>query len=111
MKDNTSLLMKIAAGFIVAVLVFALITFLASGGAEVLGNEGAGFWIGLILFVAFALFVAYLGYRRYTKSQEGTDTIPYLIIVAIFLGIAFGKGCTDKANDGVTTSQGRVTNK
>lgn len=108
MKDNTSLLMKIVIGFIGAVAVFALVTFLAGGGAQVLGHEGAGFWISLVLFVAFAVLAGWLGYRRYTRTQDGIDTVPYLIVVAILLGIAFGKGCTDKANDGVTTAKGRV---
>jgi hypothetical protein len=109
-KVSDDKLMKIVFLAIAAFLVIGLTIFLfnrdgGASGAEVLGKEGGGFWFTAILFAAIGSGAVYLAFNKFKTTQA---KIISLIVAAICLAIAFGKGCTDKANGGVTTSEGRT---
>lgn len=76
-------------------------------GWQTLGNQGGGFWLGAILGSAAAAVLTYFLVKK--VSKEGGVGVSYSWIIAIvaFISIAFGKACTDKANDGVTSKGGR----
>lgn len=76
-------------------------------GWETLRQEGPNFWFGVIFGSVGAAIVIRYVINRVTKSGGVGVGYSALIAAVIFLSIAFGKGCTDKANDGVTTEKGR----
>lgn len=76
-------------------------------GWETLKQEGPNFWFGVLFGSVGAAVVLHYLVKKVTKSGGVGVGYGSLIAVAIFLSIAFGKGCTDKANDGVTTEKGR----
>jgi len=113
-KDNR--LMKIVFGFVAAAIVAAIAIFLFSrdpggiSGAETLGQEGASFWIWAVILTLASIASAVYGYRLFIKNQKPITIIVAAVVVVVLLAIAWGKGCTDKANDGVTTEHGRPLN-
>lgn len=93
-------------------IIAAFIHFLvnADGGLsgwQILKREGAAFWIGILLAGVVAGGLTKFAMLRYRKTQEGMSVIPIIVAIFIVIAIAFGKGCTDKANGGVTTEKGR----
>jgi hypothetical protein len=113
MKDNTNKLMTAVLVGIATIVVFSLAVFLGGKNAE--GHSGfkiianSGFWYiaELILFSAIAGGAVVLGIRQYRLKQDGKVLIPYILAFMLFISIAFGKACTDKSNDGVTSPGGR----
>jgi hypothetical protein len=107
----------IALGLLAVMLIIAACEFLFVKGNnqytgwQILGMQGANFWITAVVCSVLAGLVA--GYVvKKIKADDGdsrTTFVPGFIVIAAFLGIAFGKGCTDKANDGVGTEKGRPT--
>lgn len=101
--NNPGKLIGISVGIIILV---ALIAFLFTGeptGWQVIFNQGAAYILSMFFFFAISLVAIYAAYRVYNKNQETTLGFWAAIVVAVvFIAIAFGKGCTDKANSGVT---------
>lgn len=113
MKDNV--LMKIVALAVLVMITVALFVFLftkgvhegAITGFQALDQQGTDFWIGAILFSVGAGVITYFALRK-SKNLGGFGlSLKWLIPVIVFVGIAWGKGCTDKDNDGVTAAGGR----
>jgi uncharacterized membrane protein len=111
-KDNTDMLMHIVYVVGLAFIFIALLVFLVGKNDE--GHSGGyiifhnGFWYvaGMVFFCLVAAACIVWGIRRYNASQEtGKLVLPFILAVA-FLVLAFGKGCTDKANN-YTTSGGQ----
>jgi hypothetical protein len=99
-------------GIVSAILLFSLLYWGLNGdggitGFQVLARQKGGFWLGLIISVIAIGVLVYFMIRHYSKTQDGSSTTAFLIAIAIFMGIAFGKGCTDKANGGTTAGKGR----
>ena len=110
-KDKPTAIMVIAVG---VMLLIALFDFLFTKdaadsftGLRTLGQEGWNFWIWAIVLPIAAGVLVYFGVRIYNKNAEPSTLKAFLIAAIAFLVIAFGKGCTDKANKGVTTENGR----
>lgn len=104
-KDNTGLLMEIVYIVGLAFVLIALLTFLVgkndagNSGGYIIFHQGAWYIIGMILFCLIAAVAVRWGLRRYAATQEvGKLFLPFVIAVA-FLALAFGKGCSDKANN------------
>jgi hypothetical protein len=76
-------------------------------GAQIIFSQGFWylFWMGV--FVLIALIAVVAAVRIYRKTGNANKLGLPIFIAIVFLGIAFGKGCTDKANDGVTSPAGR----
>lgn len=68
-------------------------------GMEALKQAGANFWVWAIVLSVVAGGAVY-GITRYLK-KEGTGSLSMLIVPIVFLAIAWGKGCTEKADRGV----------
>jgi hypothetical protein len=75
-------------------------------GIQALGQQGLSFWLWAIVFTALASAVAIWAFKRFA-TEDSSSFGNFWIIFGIFLAIAWGKGCTDKATDGVTSSKGR----
>ncbi len=76
-------------------------------GWEVLGQQSFSFWLWAAFFSLLAGgVVAFLS--KYFRADGDSKSFGVAwIVIGAFLAIAWGKGCTDKANDGVTAPQGR----
>lgn len=106
---------KICLGVLAVILIIAAFAFFGKNshddpttGAQVIAHEGGGFWLGVVVCIIGAAAAIFLGIKRYNKTQDGNSLTPWIAAALLFIGIAFGKGCTDKANQGVTTKYGRV---
>lgn len=76
-------------------------------GAQALAQEGAGFWFFAITIPIVVAVMVYFIFK-YVDSQGGVGvSISILVIPLLFLAIAWGKGCTDKADGAVGTKKGR----
>lgn len=98
--------------FLAVILIIAMIAFLGRGGTvvsgwEILKNQTTGEWLRMIGFSVIAGVVVWAYIRFYKKTQDGKGIFPFAIAFMVFVAIAFGKGCTDKANEGVTSGKGR----
>jgi amino acid permease len=99
---------------VAVMLVIGLIEFLTNsdGGAtgfEILANQTGSEWTRLI-FGTLAIGVVVFLYRKFYEKKQDTrqeSLISLAVAIMLFAGIAFGKGCTDKANGGVTSGNGR----
>lgn len=95
-------------------LVIAGVSFLGRdcdtciSGWETLKQEGPNFWWSAAIFSALAAAATWAFIFFYKKIREFKPVKPLLIAVIVFLAVAWGKGCTDKANNAVTTEKGRV---
>lgn len=106
-KPGTSFLIGAA-----AILLFGVVYFLFSKnnaanphsvtGWEVIRNQNFSFWLWAIVFTALAAAVIYFLNRYLINGGDSKPFGNWWIVIAIFLSIAWGKACTDKANDGVT---------
>lgn len=76
-------------------------------GWETIKQEGPNFWFGVLFGSVGAAVVIHYLVKKLTKSGGVGVGYGSLIAVAVFLSVAFGKGCTDKANNAVTTEKGR----
>lgn len=113
-KDNTNQLMNIVYIVAITFVIIAICTFLINkdGGVSgwyVITHNGFGYIALMIFFSAVAAAAIVFGIKRYNKTQEGKSIIPYIVVAFIFLAIAFGKACTDKANNNVTGPGGAPT--
>lgn len=99
----------------VAITVFLIVAaidffFTKTGGVngwQIVFNQTANEWFWMIFFSALAGGVVW-GYTKfYNKKQDTKGYRPFAWAFIIFVSIAFGKGCTDKANGGVTSGNGR----
>lgn len=105
---------RIVLGVAAAFVLFALLVFgfgkndYGHTGFQIIFSQGTWYVITMLLFFALAVAAAYGAFRVYNREQDLTLGVYALAVVAIvFLSIAFGKGCTDKDNDGVTGPRGR----
>lgn len=111
LKESGMLYAVIAAAVI---LVIGLIEFLGKqdgqvSGLQILLNQTGGEWLRMIFGTLGIAGVVYLYNRYYLKKQDATKNswIAFSIALMLFAAIAFAKGCDDKANDGVTSGNGR----
>lgn len=105
----------IITAFIVGLMLFiAGRTFLGRdcstciSGWETLKQEGPNFWGTAILGSVLAAVAGAAFFYFYKKIKEFKPVKPLLIALIAFIAIAWGKGCTDKANNAVTTEKGRI---
>jgi hypothetical protein len=112
-KDNTNQIMTAVTIGVAAIIVFALVVFLGGkneeghSGFQIVANSGFWYIFEMIIFSAIAGGAVVLGLRKYKDKQDGKVLIPYILGFILFVSIAFGKACTDKSNDGVTSPGGR----
>lgn len=97
---------------ITVVLIIAMVAFLGKGGTEVSGweilmNQTFNEWFWMVLASVIAGLIVYAYIRYYRKTQDTKGITAFAAGFMIFVAIAFGKGCTDKANEGVTSGKGR----
>jgi amino acid transporter len=109
LKDSDMLTVVVAC---VVFIVIAIIAFLGRGGSTVSGwqilfNQTAGEWLRMFFFSGVAGIVVWAYIQFYKKTQDSKGFVPFAVAFFIFLAIAFGKVATDKANDGVTSGNGR----
>lgn len=78
-------------------------------GWQILGMKGVSFWIWAIVLTALAAGVVFLIVRALRASGGVGISLNVLIPVVVFLSIAWGGVCTDKANNGVTTEKYKPT--
>ena len=74
-------------------------------GWQILGMKGASFWIWAFVLTALAAGVMFLVVRALRASGGVGISLNVLIPIVVFLSIAWGGVCTDKANDGVTAEK------
>jgi len=101
----------VVAGIFV-IIVISIIAFLSKGGTtvsgwEILTNQTFGEWFWMIFASAVAGGVVWAYIKFYKKTQDSKGIVPFAIAFMLFVAIAFGKACTDKANEGVTSGKGR----
>ncbi len=71
-------------------------------GIQTLRLESTAFWVcAVICFILSVVFIV-LGIRSNNTTGGSGKTVALFIIAAALLFGPFGKGCTDKANKGVT---------
>jgi hypothetical protein len=109
LKDSDMLAVVAAC---LAFVVISVIAFLGRGGTtvsgwEILFNQTAGEWFRMLFFSAAAGIVVWAYIQFYKKTQDTKGLVPFAVAFFIFLAIAFGKIATDKANEGVTSGNGR----
>lgn len=110
-KLKESGMLWVVAGCAVFIIV-ALVTFLGKGGTTVSGwqiiaNQTFGEWFWMLFASAIAGVVVWAYIKFYKKTQDSKGIVPFAIAFMLFISIAFGKACTDKANEGVTSGKGR----
>lgn len=112
-KDSTDKLWGLVTlAIVVLFLIVGVSAFMGSdeggiSGWQTLKQEGSGFWISSIILSALSGVALFFGIKVYDKNRDVKMLKPFLLAIVVFMSIAFGKGCTDKANDGVTTEKGR----
>lgn len=109
---NENKLMTVVILLIIGIFAIAVNEFLFTKdcqecltGWTVLKQEGWNFWGWALGLSALSGVATYFIVKK-VKGDGGYGSISMLIPVLILLSIAFGKGCTDKANNGVTTEKG-----
>ena len=110
-KLKESGMLYVVAGLAVIIIV-AIIAFLGKGGTEVSGwqiitNQTFGEWFWMLFASAIAGVIVWAYIKYYKKTQDAKGMVPFIVAFMLFVAIAFGKGCTDKANEGVTSGNGR----
>ncbi len=71
-------------------------------GWQVLGMQSFSFWLWAIFFTALAGVGIWAANKYLINGGDSKPFGNWWILIAVFLSIAWGKACTDKANDGVT---------
>lgn len=100
-------------GFVTVALIIAFLVFgfgkndEGHTGFQVIFHQGAWYITTMVFFALIGAGGLYFAYKIYDTTQEMGKSIIALIVGLVFFVIAFGKGCTDKANDGVTGPGGR----
>jgi uncharacterized membrane-anchored protein YitT (DUF2179 family) len=98
-----------------AILAISFYTFLftketyegAITGLQALQQQTTEFWIWAIILSALSgVGVFFIAKKVKSLGGHGVPLSVFIPII-IFLTIAWGKGCTDKQNDGVTAGKGR----
>src|SRR5690242_6917159 len=102
----------ITLGIVVTFFIIAVSAFLGKdeggiSGWQALGQQSAGFWVLASLLSLGAGVIVHFATKAIKKGSDSRITIPAFIVIGVFLSIAFGRACTDKANDGVTSPKGR----
>lgn len=115
-KPGTALLIGAGIILLVAVCVFLFTKDNAANpysvtGLEVLGNQNFSFWLFAIIFTVLAGVVIWVLNRYLINGGDSKPFGNWWILIAVFLSIAWGKACTDKANDGVTAPGHTPTEK
>lgn len=96
---------------VVLILFVAVVAYLFTGnptGWQVLKAQDGWYLATMLAFFAAGVYAIWRGIASYQKTQEAKSFRPAFIVFAIFCAIAFGKGCTDKTNSGVTAPSGRI---
>lgn len=101
---------------VTAIFVFAIIYFLAQRncpecptGWQVLGMNGINFWGSAVFFSLCGFAAIWFLVRKVFNSGGVGVSLAYVAPIIIFFSIAFGKACTDKATDGVTSEKFKPT--
>lgn len=98
---------------ITLIVVAGLIEFLFNKGNnlftgwQILKNQTFGEWFRMFFFTILAAGTFYAFLKYYKKEQDTRGIKVFVFALMAFVAIAFGKACTDKANDGVTSGKGR----
>ena len=110
---------KVMAGvivFVLAAIIFAVTQFLftksgdyegAITGVQALQQQTTEFWLNAIGWSVASGVALYFAVKKIKKMAGFGVPLTVLVPAIIFIAIAWGKGCTDKANDGVTSGKGR----
>lgn len=114
MKDDSKLGIGVLSGVALMIIVGVSVFLFGENdqgntGWEIISHQGGWYLSTMGLFAGAGLAMLYYGYKAYQKSQEAKSMIGPIIICFVFWCLTFGKGCTDKANDGVTGPKGRPT--
>lgn len=112
-KDNGNLIGGI---FLAVLLIVCVCIYLFSGnsaadpttGVDVLKAQGGGYFRSMIGWSVIGLVAAFIGWLLYHIKGRAGYLIIGIIVAIAFITVGVGKGCTDKANDGVTSPAGRV---
>jgi len=93
-------------------IVIATIVYLSnsdggSSGWQIVMNQTGNEWFWMIFASIVSGVVVWAYTKFYKKTQDTKSIVPFAVAFALFFSIAFGKGCTDKANGGVTSGKGR----
>lgn len=98
--------------FFGAILGISAVEFLSGQGGtsgwSILAQQKWYEWLWMIVGTVGAVAVVLGFLRYYNKTQDVKGIKVFAIAIGVFLGIAFGKACTDKTNGGVTSASGRV---
>lgn len=100
---------------VAAMAIFAILTFLftkddhegAITGVQALKQQTTEFWIWAIALTIGAGVLTHFVVKKVKANAGYGVSYNVLIPIIVFIAIAWGKGCTDKANDGVTAGKGR----
>jgi hypothetical protein len=71
-------------------------------GAQALSYESGWFWFFVVLGILVAGALVYLALRNVRNEGKTSTTIVLIALAVVCFFGPFGKGCTDKANQGVT---------
>lgn len=109
LTDGQKILIWIGICLVISVLVFTINKDGGASGWAILMNQTGGEWVRMIFCSLMVGVVAYAMLRYYNKNQDmpGNTVKAFVAAIMIFMGIAFGKACTDKTNGGVTGGNGR----
>lgn len=115
MKEKNGLIGWGVAILVAVILIISLYTFLftkesyegAITGIQALQQQTAEFWIWAILLSALSAVGVFFIIKKVKQLGGYGLSLNVFIPIFIFIAIAWGKACTDKANDGVTSGKGR----
>lgn len=116
MKKNTDKTIIALIIFVSAVLIISLSVFLFQKdcaecytGWQILGMQGLNFWGSAIFFTALAGGFTFFVVKKVINAGGVGVSLNWVIPIVVFISIAFGKACTDKANNGVTSEKFKPT--
>lgn len=111
--DKTIIAMII---FVSAVLIIGMSVFLFQKncaecytGWQILGMQGLNFWGSAIFFSVLGFGGIFFLVKKVINAGGAGVPLSWAIPIIIFFSIAFGKACTDKANNGVTSEKYKPT--
>jgi hypothetical protein len=116
MKKNTDKTIIALIIFVSAVLLISILVFLTGKdcpecytGWQILGMQGLNFWGNAIFFSVLGFGATFFVVKKVINAGGVGVSLNWVIPIIIFFSIAFGKACTDKANNGVTSEKFKPT--